>query len=140
MLHFSAIGEALRWLRKERGLKQAEVAESAGITSPMLSAYETGKQRPSLATIDKILEALDSDVWELTKALLALGDDGAAGSEAGGNPSDAIARANLETLFTLETEVRGFVGETPEDASAAERSILFRTSMTLLWLLRHLKN
>lgn len=69
MLNFSKIGQALRQLRQDRGLKQAEVASGAGITSPMLSAYETGKQKPSFATIDKILGAMEFDAVDLASAL-----------------------------------------------------------------------
>ena len=69
MLNFSNIGKALRQLRQDRGLKQAEVAEGAEITSPMLSAYETGKQKPSFATIDKILAAMHYDAVDLVNAL-----------------------------------------------------------------------
>lgn len=35
----------------------------------MLSAYETGKQRPTLDTLDRILSALGSDLRELFEAL-----------------------------------------------------------------------
>jgi transcriptional regulator with XRE-family HTH domain len=69
VLNFSKIGQALRQLRQDRGLKQAEVASGAGITSPMLSAYETGKQKPSFATIDKILGAMEFDAVDLASAL-----------------------------------------------------------------------
>jgi len=35
----------------------------------MLSAYETGKQKPSFATIDKILGAMEFDAVDLASAL-----------------------------------------------------------------------
>lgn len=38
----------------------------------MLSAYETGRQRPSFATIDKILGALECDAADLVAALQAV--------------------------------------------------------------------
>ena len=66
---FENLGKALRWLRDCQGKKQYEVAESAGITKGMLCAYETGKQRPSLETLDKILRALGSDLPALHDAL-----------------------------------------------------------------------
>ncbi len=140
MLHFSAIGEALRWLRKERDLKQAKVAESAGITSPMLSAYETGKQRPSLATIDKILKALEADAWDLTKALLSFEEENPGVTKSNKAAAEALTRANLETIAELEIQLRKLVEESAGDATATEKSILFRASFTLLWLLRHFKS
>ncbi len=68
-LNFVHIGQALRWLRNQRSQKQREVALTAGITPAMLSAYETGKHRPSLDTVDRLLGALRCDVYDLTHAL-----------------------------------------------------------------------
>jgi len=45
------------------------VADTAGITKAMLSAYETGKQKPSLDTLEKILAALECDLNDLHNAL-----------------------------------------------------------------------
>jgi transcriptional regulator with XRE-family HTH domain len=45
------------------------VADSAGITKAMLSAYETGKQKPSLDTLEKILVSLECDLNDLHNAL-----------------------------------------------------------------------
>ncbi|MEM9290137.1 MAG: helix-turn-helix transcriptional regulator [Acidobacteriota bacterium] len=69
MKDFKNIGMALRFLRTQRFQKQREVAKSAGITPAMLSAYETGKHRPSLETTERVLEALGCDVVDLTAAL-----------------------------------------------------------------------
>src|ERR1700758_376199 len=43
----TGLGQALRWLREKQARKQYRVADTAGITKGMLSAYETGRQRPS---------------------------------------------------------------------------------------------
>jgi transcriptional regulator with XRE-family HTH domain len=59
----------LRWLRDRQGKRQYQVADAAGITKAMLSAYETGKQKPSLDTLEKILDALGSDLSDLHNAL-----------------------------------------------------------------------
>ncbi|HEV2846880.1 MAG TPA: helix-turn-helix domain-containing protein [Thermoanaerobaculia bacterium] len=61
----NGLGQALRWLRDRQGKKQYQVAESAGITKGMLSAYETGRQRPSLETLEKILTTLGCDLNDL---------------------------------------------------------------------------
>lgn len=66
---FENLGRALRWMREQRGKKQYEVAEAAGITKGMLCAYETGKQRPSLETLDKLLLALGCGLLELHDAV-----------------------------------------------------------------------
>lgn len=66
---FHGLGRSLRWLRDRQGKRQYQVADTAGITKAMLSAYETGKQKPSLDTLEKILEALGSDLSDLHSAL-----------------------------------------------------------------------
>ncbi len=45
------------------------MANSAGITKGMLSSYETGRQRPSLDTLEKILDSLNCDLNDLHNAL-----------------------------------------------------------------------
>jgi transcriptional regulator with XRE-family HTH domain len=66
---FNGLGRALRWLRDRQGKRQYQVADTAGITKAMLSAYETGKQKPSLDTLEKILAALECDLNDLHNAL-----------------------------------------------------------------------
>lgn len=65
----SGLGPALRRLRMHRGLRQFETAAAAGITKAMLSAYENGKRRPSLKTLDQILAALAADLGDLHHAI-----------------------------------------------------------------------
>ncbi len=65
----TGLGPALRWMRERRNRKQYQVAAAAGITKGMLSAYETGRQRPSLETLDKILDTLGTDLHDLHNAL-----------------------------------------------------------------------
>ena len=67
----AGLGGALRRLRVHRDFKQFETAAAAGITKAMLSAYETGKRRPSLKTLSRLLEALDADLGDLHRALVA---------------------------------------------------------------------
>ena len=66
---FNGLGRALRWLRDRQGKRQYQVADAAGITKAMLSAYETGKQKPTLDTLEKILVALECDLNDLHNAL-----------------------------------------------------------------------
>jgi transcriptional regulator with XRE-family HTH domain len=65
----NGLGQALRWLRDRQGKKQYQVADSASITKGMLSAYETGRQRPSLETLEKILDTLGCDLNDLHNAI-----------------------------------------------------------------------
>jgi len=66
---FDGLGRSLRWLRERQVKRQYQVAAGAGITKAMLSAYETGKQKPSLDTLEKILDALLCDLNDLHNAL-----------------------------------------------------------------------
>jgi transcriptional regulator with XRE-family HTH domain len=59
------LGEALKWLRNQRGWGQKKLAAAAGITKSMVSSYEKGKQSPTLATIDKMMTALEADLCDL---------------------------------------------------------------------------
>jgi len=74
MALFTGLGRALRWLRDRQNKRQYQVADAAGITKAMLSAYETGKQKPSLDTLEKILTALECDLNDLHKALRIVND------------------------------------------------------------------
>lgn len=65
-------GAALRLLRGRKSLKQYHLADAAGVTKGMLSAYETGRQRPSLDTLEKILNSMGCDYADLQDALLAI--------------------------------------------------------------------
>jgi transcriptional regulator with XRE-family HTH domain len=65
----TGLGQALRWLRERQARKQYRVADAAGITKGMLSAYETGRQRPSLESLEKLLETLGCDLNDLHNAL-----------------------------------------------------------------------
>ena len=53
------VGNALRRVRERRERKQYIVAEQAGITKGMLSAYEHGRRCPNVTTLVKVLTALD---------------------------------------------------------------------------------
>ncbi|HRC86481.1 MAG TPA: helix-turn-helix domain-containing protein [Thermoanaerobaculia bacterium] len=66
---FDGLGKALRWIRDKQDKKQYEVADAAGVTKAMLSAYETGKQKPSLDTLEKIMQALCVDLADLYNAI-----------------------------------------------------------------------
>jgi transcriptional regulator with XRE-family HTH domain len=69
MTAFDGLGKALRWIRDKQAKKQYQVADAAGVTKAMLSAYETGKQKPSIETLEKILGALQVDLADLFSAL-----------------------------------------------------------------------
>jgi transcriptional regulator with XRE-family HTH domain len=65
----NGLGQAIRWLRERNSKKQYQVADDAGITKGMLSSYETGRQRPSLETLEKVLSTLGCDLHDLHNSL-----------------------------------------------------------------------
>lgn len=81
MASFDGLGKALRWTRQRQGKKQYEVAEAAKITKAMLSSYENEKQRPTLDTLERILDALEIDLDYLAYAIRSVDSDGTAGTE-----------------------------------------------------------
>lgn len=65
MARFEQIGQVIRDLRTERGWTQAELAERAELTGALLSSYETGRKKPSLPNLGRVLDALGVDLGQL---------------------------------------------------------------------------
>ena len=51
-------------LRKERGIGLRELSRTAGLSPSSLSAIEKGQSSPTLATLHKVLKALETDFAE----------------------------------------------------------------------------
>lgn len=96
---FTSLGRALRWLRDRQGKRQYQVADAAGITKAMLSAYETGKQKPSLDTLEKILDALDCNLNDLHNSLQIVNERPEAIRRQGGRESSWGGRRDAQDLF-----------------------------------------
>jgi len=75
MASFNGLGRALRWTRQRQGKKQYEVAEAAKVTKAMLSSYENEKQRPTIDTLERILDALEIDLDYLAYAIRSVRQD-----------------------------------------------------------------
>ena len=50
-------GELLRVARRRLGLTQKELAERAGTSQPVISAYETGRRDPTTRTLRRLIAA-----------------------------------------------------------------------------------
>lgn len=75
MTIFHRLGRALRFLREKRGKSQKDVAAAAGVTPPMLSAYENERTCPEVDTLDKILHlGLEASLADLCWALDVVND------------------------------------------------------------------
>ena len=59
------LGEKIHALRRARGMTQEELAKKVGIQPYQISAYESGKNLPSLTTFEWICKALDISASKL---------------------------------------------------------------------------
>lgn len=60
-----SVGLFLRQHREKRGLKQKEIAESAGISISMLSQIERGVTSPSIDTLGNLCHSMDISISEV---------------------------------------------------------------------------
>jgi len=59
------LGERIRALRQERGLRQRQLAEKSGLTPSMISQIESGRLTPSLHTLGRLAGALGVSIASL---------------------------------------------------------------------------
>ena len=59
------LGEKIHAIRRARGITQVELAKKVGIQPYQISAYESGKNLPSLTTFEWICKALGITASEL---------------------------------------------------------------------------
>lgn len=57
--------DAIRRIRKEKGLTQKQLGERCGIADSNIRKYESGTQNPKLETLQKISNALEVDINSL---------------------------------------------------------------------------
>ena len=59
------IGEFLKYLRKERGLTQEQLAEEFNVSSRTVSRWETGSNMPELDMLIELADFYDVDIREI---------------------------------------------------------------------------
>lgn len=57
----------IRKLRKEKELKQVDLAKMVGIKNNTLSQYETGERMPNIEMLTKLAKVLNCSIDELIK-------------------------------------------------------------------------
>ena len=92
----SHIGAVIRTKRKDRGLRQSELADLAGLKQPNLSRIEAGRVEPRRPTLERLAEALGLAATELRAE--ATRRAGTAGSAGGGVDSDGALAAEVPVL------------------------------------------
>jgi transcriptional regulator with XRE-family HTH domain len=107
---FDHLDRALRHLREGTRTRQYQIAEAAGITKAMLSAYETGKQKPSLETLDKLLGALRCDLIDLHEALAVFQSPPSRETPGGSRRGRPRSRAAAGTAVWAESATSGAAG------------------------------
>lgn len=55
----------IRQLRQQKGLRQQQLAQRAGVTQPHLSAVERGQRQPSLRMLQRIAAVLGCKLDDL---------------------------------------------------------------------------
>lgn len=61
----SYLASNLRFLRKQKGITQNDLADQLDVQRTMISAYEDGRSDPKLATLTKLCEILEVGIEEL---------------------------------------------------------------------------
>jgi transcriptional regulator with XRE-family HTH domain len=134
------LGLALTILRTIRGLTQGELASHAGIRSPAISNYESGKVRPGLRRLEEILGAMGfplSMIQEAERFIAFARQDSSDTSELVPDfkrVADEIGRASThfaESIFLLLQ--RAHCKEETSSLDPADSPERDRASALLLW-------
>lgn len=64
---YSRLGENLKQIRLRKGMSQGDVASKIGADPAYISGIENGRRNVTLATIDKLANALEVDVDKLIR-------------------------------------------------------------------------
>jgi len=118
---FSYVGRAIRLLRTRAHLTQGQLAEIATVTKSQVSKYESGHQRPTLDTLDRLMTALGVDVFGLALVLREV-EQALALRQAEGEGLDGAARRRMVRGKARTDVVQGFAHylELLEEAAEGE--------------------
>ena len=63
------VGQKIRQLRKERGMKQERLAKIFGNDQHVISDWETGRYKPSLGSVRRLLNVFDISFEEFMEGV-----------------------------------------------------------------------
>ena len=64
-------GMRIRYLRKQKGWSQEDLALNSGINKNYISDLERGRRNPTLVVMEKIAIAFNIPIAELTKGIMS---------------------------------------------------------------------
>jgi len=94
----SCIGTIIRTKRKDKGFRQSELADLAGLKQPNLSRIEAGRVEPRRPTLERLAEALGT-----TEAALRAEASRYAGAAAGSDEGEGGTGSPAAEIPVLET-------------------------------------
>lgn len=99
----------IRSARQAAGLTQVELARRCETAQPAVAAYESGRRRPNIATLERLLEACDYDVEVVARPRVRRG--AASLSQVAETMQEDLAsgdeQAALRLLFGFADDFRG---------------------------------
>ena len=75
MANSGYMGKRIQHLRHQKKLTQQQLADQVGITDSSISKIERGIINPSFKTLQKIADALQTDVVSVTSTVLEMEED-----------------------------------------------------------------
>ena len=63
----SKLGKNIKRIREQKNMTQGDICRAVGLDRAQMSNIEAGKGNPTLATIEKIAQALDVAIEDLIK-------------------------------------------------------------------------
>jgi len=90
------LGNTINTLRKQKGIKQGDLADKSGLTQAYVSQIEKNKKEPNMSALKRICEALDIPV----PILFFLSMD-----------KDDIPPKKRDAFEMLSPSIKSFIGE-----------------------------
>jgi transcriptional regulator with XRE-family HTH domain len=95
------VGVNIKRLREEKGISLRDLARRVGVTASFLSQVETAKTSPSLATLKKIADSLETTVGNLV------------GEDAPKNDNPVVTEKDRRTIREIGHDVKMYLLSTP---------------------------